>query len=62
MNVRRTPKRILNAHPSDQRPQIRIDLRPASQGARFPAPIAAKAGTMPAHKGLGPDDRHGRED
>ena len=62
MNVRRTPKRILNGHPSDQRPQIRIDLRPASQGARFPAPIAAKAGTMPAHKGLGPDDRHGRED
>jgi hypothetical protein len=30
MNVRRTPKRILNVHPSDQRPQIRIDLRPTS--------------------------------
>jgi hypothetical protein len=37
MNVRRTPKRILNAHPSDQRPQIRIDLGPASRRARFPA-------------------------
>src|SRR2546430_3759463 len=62
MNVRRTPKHILHAHPSDQRPQIRIDLRPASQGTRFPAPIAAKAGTMPAHKRLGPDDDHGLED
>src|SRR4029450_11260844 len=62
MNVRGTPKSILNAHPSDQRPQLRIDLRPAAERARFPSPIAAKAGTMPAHKGLGPDDRHGLED
>ena len=61
MNVQRTPKQVVNTHPSDQRPQIGIDLRPASQGARCPAPIAAKAGTMPAHKGLGPDDRHGLE-
>jgi uncharacterized protein with von Willebrand factor type A (vWA) domain len=30
MNVRGTPKHILNAHPSDQRPQVRIDLRPAT--------------------------------
>jgi hypothetical protein len=28
----------------------------------FQAPIAAKTGTMPAYKGLGPDDRHGLED
>jgi hypothetical protein len=34
----------------------------AAQRARFPAPIPAKAGTMPAHKRLGPDDRHGLED
>jgi hypothetical protein len=33
------PKRILNAHPSDQRPQIRIDLRPASQMVGVPIPI-----------------------
>ena len=58
----RTPKRILNAHPPDQRPQIRIDLRPTSKRSRFPPPIAAKAGTMPAHEGLGPKDRHGLED
>jgi hypothetical protein len=29
MNVRRTPECILNVHPLDQRPEIRIDLRPA---------------------------------
>jgi hypothetical protein len=27
VNARRTPKQILNAHPPDQRPQVRIDLR-----------------------------------
>jgi hypothetical protein len=62
MNVRRAPKKIVNAHPPDQRLQICGDLRPASQGARFPAPISAKASTMPAHQRLGPDDRHGLED
>jgi hypothetical protein len=45
-----------------RRPQLCIDLRPASQGARFPAPTPAKAGTMPAHKCLGPDDRNSVED
>jgi hypothetical protein len=60
--VWRAPKHILNAHPPDQRLQVRIDLRPAAQGARFPAPIPAKAGTMPAHKCLGPDDRNSVED
>src|SRR5260221_289737 len=60
---RRTPPRhILNAHPSDQRSQTRIDLRPPSHGACFPAPIAAKTGTMPAHNSLRSDDRNGLED
>src|SRR5215813_14878355 len=62
MNVRRTPKPIVNADPPDQRPQFRMDLRPASRGAGFPAPVAAKPSTMPAHDGLGPDDRNGLED
>ena len=34
MNVRGTPKPIVNAHPPDQRPQFRMDLRPTSRGAR----------------------------
>ena len=61
VNAWRPPKRILNAHPPDQRSQIRIDWRSASQGARFPAPISAKACTVPAHEGLRPDDRDGLE-
>jgi len=62
MNTRRTPKQVLNAHPPDQHPQICSDLRPTAYGVRFPAPIAAKTSTMPAHEGLWPDDRHGLED
>src|SRR5262249_22048635 len=42
--------------------QIGIDLWPTSKIARFPPPIAAKTGAMPAHEGLGPDDRDGLED
>src|SRR5258705_5253121 len=59
MNVRRTPEPILDTHPPDQRPQTGIHLRPAAQGAGFPAPIATKTGPMPAHDSLGPDDRDG---
>jgi hypothetical protein len=62
MNVRCTPKPIVNAHPPDQRPQFPMDLRPASRGAGFPAPVATKPSAMPAHQGLGPDDQHGLED
>src|ERR1700730_4858770 len=49
MNVRRTPKPIVNAHPPDQRPQFCVDWWPASRGAGFPAPVAEKPGAMPAH-------------
>ena len=62
MDARRTPEQILSAHPPDQRPQVRTYFRTPSQGAGFPAPRAPKAGTMPAHEGLGPDDRDGLED
>ena len=37
-------------------PQIGINLRPTSQRSGFPTPVLAKAGTMPAHEGLGSDD------
>src|SRR6266446_4184980 len=39
MNARCAPKQILNAHTPDQCPQIRTDLRSASQVPRFPAPV-----------------------
>jgi hypothetical protein len=61
MNMRCTPKPIVNAHPPDQRPQFPRDLRPASRGAGFPAPVTTKPSAMPAHHGLWPDDYHGPE-
>jgi hypothetical protein len=51
-----------DAHSSDQRPQAGIKLWPASRIPRFPAPITAHAGTVPAHDGFRPDDHHGLED
>src|SRR5437773_1262791 len=61
MDARRTPQRIVNAHPPDQRAQVRVDLGPASKGAGFPTPVMAKAGPMPTHQGLRSDDSDGPE-
>ena len=62
MDARRSPQRIVNAHPPDQRAQVRVDLRPASKRAGFPTPVPAEAGSMPSHEGLGADNRDGLED
>jgi hypothetical protein len=43
-------------------PHPRTDRWPPSHAARLPAPVAAKAGSMPAHQGLGPDDCYRLED
>src|SRR6202790_5720532 len=56
VNAWRAPKRILHAHPPDQRAQLRVDLRSPSQWARLPTPVAAKAGPVPTLKCLGLDD------
>src|SRR5665811_776187 len=56
VNAWRTPKRILHAHPPDQRAQLRVDPRSPSQWERLPTPIAAKAGPVPTHERLGLDD------
>src|ERR1019366_9156512 len=57
VDTRRTPKRILHAHLPDQRAEVRLDLRSPSRSARFPTPVAAKAGTMPPNERLRLDDR-----
>ena len=62
MDTRRSPQRIVDAHPPDQRAQLRVDLRSASKGAGFPTPVPTEASSMPTHQGLGPDDRDGLED
>jgi len=43
VDARRSPQRIVNAHPSDQRAQVCVDLRPTSKGAGFPTPVPAEA-------------------
>jgi hypothetical protein len=55
--MRRSPKRILDAHPPDQGAQVRLDLGPPSPRARFPTPIAAKASPMPPYERLRLNDR-----
>jgi hypothetical protein len=62
MDARGAPQRIVNTHPPDQRAQIRGDLRSASKRAGFPTPVPAKAGPMPTHQGLGPDNCDRLED
>ena len=56
MDAWRTPERIFDAHPPDQRAQVGLDLRPPSRRARLPTPITAKARAMPMHERLGADD------
>src|SRR6202048_891080 len=62
VNAWRAPKRVFDAHPQDQRAQLRVDLRSPSQWARLPTPVAAKAGPMPTHERLGPDDCENLQD
>src|SRR4029434_944975 len=50
VNAWRAPKRIFDAHPSDQRAQLRFDRRSPSQWARLPTPVATKTGPMPTHE------------
>ena len=61
VDARRSPQRIVNAHPPDQRAQVRVDLRPTSKGAGFPTPVPAEAGSVPSHD-LGPNNCDGLED
>jgi hypothetical protein len=58
----RAPKRIFDAHPADQYAQLRVDLRSPSQWARLPTPVTAKAGPVPTHERLGPDDCENLQD
>jgi hypothetical protein len=62
VNAWRAPKRIFDAHPPDQRAQLRVDLRSPSQWARLPTPVVTKTGPMPTHERLGPDDCENLQD
>jgi len=62
VDARRTPQRIFPAHLAYQRAQLWGDFRAAAERAGFPTPVAAEAGPMPTHEGLGTGDRDGLED
>src|SRR6266478_255826 len=62
VNAWRAPKRIFDAHPPDQRAQLRFDRRSPSQWARLPTPVATKTGPMPTLERLGPDDGENLQD
>src|SRR5258706_11645354 len=53
---------FFDAHPPDQHAQLRVDLRSPSQWARLPTPVAAKAGPVPTHERLGPDNCENLQD
>src|SRR3974390_1426321 len=58
MDSRRTPQRVLAAHPSDQCSQFCCNRRSPSQLPGFPAPVATKAVAMPAQERVRLDDAH----
>src|SRR5450755_3814425 len=61
--MRGAPQRgFFDAHPMDQPAQLRVDLRSPSPRVRLPAPVAAKAGSVPTHERLGPDDGESVQD
>jgi len=62
VDTRRTPELVISAHLPDQRAQFYLDLRAPSPRARFPTPIAAKAGPMPTHQRFRLDNRHDLQD
>src|ERR1700692_1170751 len=62
VNAWRAPKGVFDAHPPDQRAQLRVDLRSPSQWARLPTPVATKTGPVPTQERLGPDDRKDLQD
>ena len=47
MDARRSPQRIVDAHPPDQRAQLRVDLRSASKGAQRELPQSMRALCIP---------------
>jgi hypothetical protein len=52
MDPRRTPKRIVSAHPLDEITQAAIDLRPSCPISLFPTPEDFEATAMPAQNGF----------
>src|SRR5208282_4946106 len=52
----RTPERVRDTHLANKLTDFRRGPGPTTSGARFPAPVGPKAGTMPTDHGIGFDD------
>jgi len=50
------PTAVLTIHASDQRPNLRINLRTAANATRLPPPVGAETASVPADHGLRLDD------
>src|SRR6266849_1594999 len=62
VNAWRTPKRILHTHLPYQHTQLCLNPRAPSPRVRFQTPIATKAGPVPPHERLRPDDCENPQD
>src|SRR3981189_3072110 len=60
--MRGAPQLVLRTHLPDQRAQFNFDSRAPSSPPRFPTPIATKAGRVPTHQRLRPDNRYDLQD
>src|ERR1019366_5292836 len=54
VDMRRTPKRVFEAHSSDKVAHLLVDLRSATERAGFPSPKCSEAFAMPTHNRLRP--------
>src|SRR5208282_532064 len=59
MDPRRAPERIFSAHTADQLAELAINPGASTAPPRLPAPVGAKALSMPAQHSLRLDDDHG---
>ncbi len=52
MDSRSAPEWIRGGHPSDQRPDLRADLRPSWPSTRLASPVASESLSVPANDSL----------
>jgi hypothetical protein len=62
MDLGSAPQRVLKTHSSDQIAHLFAEPRSAPGRTRLPAPVGAKAHSMPTHDSVGPDDGNSVKD
>jgi len=62
MDLGGAPKRVLQAHSSDQIADLFVDPRSAPVGTGLPSPVGGDARSMPTHDRVGPENGYGVKD